>query len=80
MNEAMRWTVAIPACLLVVLFGTWVGFVLTTIFVFWYFGSDVDGAMNFFFLAPFGCLLGLGAGGFLGSKFIRWARYSETNR
>jgi len=79
MVEEMRWAIANLACLLVPAFGICAGFFLTLVLVTWYFGSDVEGAFIFFFLAPFGCLLGLGVGALIGSKFIKWASDSEAH-
>jgi hypothetical protein len=78
--EEMRWAIAILACFLVPVIGTWAGYVLTAILTFRILGADVDGAFNLLFLAPIGALTGLGVGVLIGSKFIRWARDSEVHR
>jgi hypothetical protein len=56
------------------------GFALTGIAVIGLYGSDVDGAMNFFFLAPLGALTGFGIGAVVASRIFRWASVSEARR
>jgi hypothetical protein len=70
----VRWVIAIVACFLMPVFGMLAGFALTGVAVVGLYGSDVDGAMNFFFLAPLGALTGFGVGVVLGSRFVRCAR------
>ena len=78
--EEVRWVIAILACLLVAVLGTFAGFALTAIVVIWLYGSDDDGWMSVFFLGPLGALMGLCIGVLVGSKFISWARASEAYR
>jgi len=55
-------------------FGMLAGIALIGVAVIGLYGSDDDGAMNFFFLAPLAALTGFGVGIVLGSRFVRWAR------
>jgi hypothetical protein len=80
MVEELRWVIAILVCLLVPVLGMGAGFALTSIIVIGLYGSDVDGAMNVFFLGPVGALTGLGVGAVIGSRAVRWARDSEAHR
>jgi len=78
--EEVRWVIAMLACLLMAVLGTFAGFALTAIVVIWLYGSDDDGWMNVFFLGPLGALIGLSIGILVGSEFISWARASEAYR
>jgi hypothetical protein len=80
MAEEMRWVIAVLACLLVPVFGTWAGYLLASILTFGILGTDVDGALHFLLFAPIGALTGLGVGVLVASKFVRWARDSEASR
>ena len=75
-----RWAIAGLACLVMPVLGMVAGFVLTAGVVTWRLGNDVDGAMNVFFLGPIGALAGLGAGVFVASRTVYWARGSKVRR
>jgi hypothetical protein len=76
----VRWVIAILACLLMPIFGMLAGVALTGVAVVGLYGSDVDGAMNFFFLAPLGALTGFGVGAVVASRIFRWAPDAEAHR